>query len=126
MPNELSQPDPGLLEYRRPVPQKTKHLLLNAAAQEGWRCTYCKQVLDLSRETKKIKDNKQMKEHTFDNRRILVATMCDNSSLKKKQCATNQENDCPSLSIPQHGARSKGRGIRRQHNDLVTIYLYIE
>jgi hypothetical protein len=84
MPNELSQPDPGLLEYRRPVPQKTKHLLLNAAAQEGWRCTYCKQVLDLSRETEKIKDNKQMKEHTFDNRRILVATMCDNSSFQKK------------------------------------------
>jgi hypothetical protein len=25
-----------------------------------------------------------MKEHTFDNRRILVATMCDNSSFKKK------------------------------------------
>jgi hypothetical protein len=65
---------------------------------------------------KKIKDNKQMKEHTFDNRHILVATMCDNSSFQKKQCVTNQENDCPSLSIP-HRARLKGRGIRRQHND---------
>jgi hypothetical protein len=34
-----------------------------------------------------------MKDHTLDNRHILVATMCDNSNFQKKHCVTTQATD---------------------------------